>query len=235
MRRYAPGYHAAREALGSIGEIRAARVHDLIDAGLPLLATTADVIRDARADAAALNLDQDDSAILGAAIGEAPAPIRNAYQLLLRLGCHDLSILRGLIGAPHGVLHAAQRWNGAYLAATFDYGAFLCQFDVGLNIVAGTDIRTEIVGARGTLTLTYDMPYVRHLPARLTTTRVDARGDVVVQTHDSQGKDQFALEWADFHATVTGRRRPENSLDDARADLEIAVAVVAALRAGERG
>jgi predicted dehydrogenase len=79
------------------------------------------------------------------------------------------------------------------------------------------------------------MPYVRHMPARLTMTTVDARGDTVVETHESQGKDQFALEWADFHDTVSRQARPANTLDDARADLEIAIALVQALKACEDG
>ncbi len=234
MRRFAAGYRAAVQKLAAIGEIRVVRVHDLIDAGLGLIATTSDVIRDDTADAGALNLSQDESAILSAALGEVPAAVRNAYQLLLRLGCHDLSTMRGLIGRPRGVLHAAQRWNGAYLAATLDYGGFLCQFDVGLNVVPGADIRIEAVGARGTLVLEYQLPYVRHLPARLAITTIDAHGDRIVEAHESQGKDQFVLQWDDFHANLTQRRRPENSLDDARADLEIAMAIVEALRAGER-
>ena len=160
-----------------------------------------------------------------------PIAVQNAYQLLLRLGCHDLSVLRGLVGPPRRVLHAAERCTGAYLGATLDYGDFLCQLDVGLNIVAGTDIRTEIVGARGTMILEYELPYVRHRPARLTTSIVDSQGDVERQVHETQGKDQFVLEWEDFHANIVGRLRPANSLVDARADLAIALQIIDALQA----
>lgn len=231
MRRFAPGFRLSQARLGEIGEIRVVRVHDLIDPGLQLLSATAVVLRDDSADAGSLNLNQDESGPLRRALGDVPIPVQNAYQLLLRLGCHDLSTLRGLVGPPRRVLYAAERWNGAYLTATLDYGSFLCQFDVGLNIVAGADIRTELVGARGTMILEYSMPYVRHRPARLTTSIVDGRGDVEVYCHESHGKDQFVLEWADFHANIVGHRKPDNSLADARADLAVAMQIVDALKA----
>jgi len=231
MRRFAPGYRAALGKMEAIGDIRVVRVHDLIDAGLQLLSSTADIIRDPAADAGSLNLNQDESALIDRAIGQTWVPVANAYQLLLRLGCHDLSAMRGLIGRPRGVLHAAERWNGAYVNATFDYGDFICQFDVGLNIVSSSDAWIEVVGSRGTLTLEYQLPYVRHLPARLTTAIRDDRGDLVTEVHDSHGKDQFVLEWRDFHANVRLGRRPENSLADAREDLEIAMDVIETLKA----
>lgn len=234
MRRFAPGFRLAQARLAEIGEIRVVRVHDLIDAGLHLLASTTALVRDDGANAGALNLNQDESKPLRRALGEVPTSIQNAYQLLLRLGCHDLSTLRGIVGKPRGVLHAVERWSGAYLAATLDYGSFLCQFDVGLNIVAGTDIRTEVIGARGTLTLEYNMPYVRHRPARLTTSIVDGRGDVETHNHESQGKDQFFLEWEDFHANAVAGRTPDNSLQDARADLAIAMQIIDALKGDAR-
>jgi len=229
MRRFAPGFRLAQARLTEIGEIRVVRVHDLIDAGLQLLSSTTVLVRDDNADGGALNLNQDESEPLRRALGTVPTPIQNAYQLLLRLGCHDLSTLRGIIGKPRRVLHAVERWNGAYLAATLDYGSFLCQFDVGLNIVAGTDIRIEVMGARGMMTLEYNMPYVRHRPARLTMSIVDGRGDVETYNHESQGKDQFLLEWEDFHANILARRKPDNSLQDARADLAIAMQIIDAL------
>jgi predicted dehydrogenase len=230
MRRFAPGFVAAQARLAEIGEIRVVRVHDLIDAGLQLLESTTAVLRDESADAGSLNLNQDESEPLRRALGDVPAAVQNAYQLLLRLGCHDLSTLRGLIGVPRGVLHAAERCNGRYLGATLDYGQFLCQFDLGLNIVATADIRTELVGAHGTLVLDYALPYVRHQPARLTTSIINAGGDVERQVHESQGKDQFVLQWEDFFANVVDGRMPKNSLADARADLVIAMQIIDALK-----
>jgi predicted dehydrogenase len=232
MRRFAPGYRLAQSLLGELGEIRAVRAHDLIDAGLGLIASTAALVRDEATDAGSLNLNQDESEPLNRALGPVPEAVRNAYQLLLRLGCHDLSTLRGLIGAPRGVLHAAERCNGFYLAILLDYGSFLCQFDVGLNIVPGADIRIEIVGTRGTMRLEYELPYIRHLPARLSTSIVDANGDIAHRVHESRGKDQFVLEWMDFHANIAAGRKPENSLADARADLVIASRIAGALKAG---
>ena len=230
MRRFAPGYHAAQKRLSDIGLIRLARVHDLIDAGMGLLADTIDLVRDLAADPASLNLNQDETVMIHRAIGDTSSEIANAYQLLLRLGCHDLSTMRGLIGWPHRVLHAVTKCAGTYLGATFDFGDFICGFDVGLNIVRGTHAGIEIVGAEGTLSLDYDLPYVRHLPARLTKTLTHDDGDETREIEESHGKDRFVLEWLDFVGNITGGRAPVNSLEDAREDLEIAAAIIDALK-----
>jgi len=230
MRSFAPGYRIARERLAIIGTIRLARVYDLIDAGLQLIADTSDLIRDPAANPASLNLNQDEAATIRQAIGETTTEIGNAYQLLLRLGCHDLSALRGLLGRPRGVLHAMTRCDGAYLGATFDYGDFVCRFDLGLDIVRTNQIGIELVGAVGTLKLDYQLPYVRHLPARLVTRVTDAAGDEVRAVHESQGKDQFIGEWREFAEAIARGRAQMNTLSDARQDLEIAVEIIAALK-----
>lgn len=230
MRRFAPGYEAARVGLTAIGAIRLARVYDLIDAGLELLADTTDLVRDPAADPASLNLNQDETAMIRQAIGKTTTEIGNAYQLLLRLGCHDLSTLRGLLGRPRRVLHAATRCEGAYLGATFDYGDFVCRFDLGLNIVRTSRIGIEAVGAVGTLSLDYQLPYIRHLPARLVTRLTDAAGDEIRTIHESQGKDQFVGEWQAFADAVAHGRAPINTLRDAREDLEIAAEIIDALK-----
>ena len=230
MRRFAPGYEAARAQLATIGAIRLARVYDLIDAGLQLIADTTDLIRDPAADPASLNLSQDEGAMIRQAIGETTTEIASAYQLLLRLGCHDLSALRGLLGRPRKVLHAVTRCDGAYLGVTFDYGDFVRRFDLGLDIVRTSQIGVEVAGAVGTLRLDYQLPYVRHLPARLVTTLTDAAGDEVSAVYQSQGKDQFVAEWQAFADAIARGRAKVNRLREAREDLEIAVEIIEALK-----
>ena len=138
---------------------------------------------------------------------------------------------RGLPGRPQRVLHAVTKCAGSYLGATFDFGGFICTFDVGLNIVRGTHAGIEVVGGNGTISLDYDLPYVRHLPARLTTTLIDDKGDETRETQESHGKDQFVLEWLDFLDNIEAGRAPANSLQAAREDLEIAIAIIDALKA----
>lgn len=230
MRRFAPGYREACARLATIGAIRLARVYDLIDAGLRLIGDTTDLIRDPAADPASFNLNQDEAAMIRQAIGETTEEIANAYQLLLRLGCHDLSAMRGLLGRPRGVLHAVTRCGGAYLGAVFDYGDFVCHFDLGLNIVRTNQIGIAVTGAVGTLNLDYALPYVRHLPARLTTRVTDAAGDETRTIHEAQGKDQFVAEWQAFADAIARGGAPVNTLREAREDLEIAGEIIAALK-----
>ncbi len=229
MRRFAPGYTLARERMAALGSIRTARVYDLIDAGLQLIADTTDLIRDPSADPNVLNLNQDEAGTIRQAIGEAPVETGNAYQLLLRLGCHDLSTMRGLLGRPRGVLHAVTRFNGAYLGATFDYGDFVCRLDLGLNIVRTSRIGIEVMGEAGILNLDYQLPYVRHMPARLTTTLTNTAGDDVTTVDESRGKDQFVGEWLAFADAIAHAQAPVNTLRDAREDLEIAGDIAGAL------
>jgi predicted dehydrogenase len=143
------------------------------------------------------------------------------------LGSHDISAMRELIGAPQGILYAAQRSGGRVITAAFDYGGFVCQFETGVDRIARFDAHLEVHTPDEILRVDYDTPYVRHLPARLTVTRgVDPAG-MSVETRFSTRSDSFVAEWRAFHANISNGTRPKTSIEDARNDLVLFKEMVA--------
>src|SRR4051794_32999732 len=93
MRRHATALAEARRALEELGEIRYARVHDVIGDNRLIIDRTSRVIR-GRGGGAPGRRD----ALIDEAVGSLPASLRRAYGLLLGLGSHDISAMRTLLG-----------------------------------------------------------------------------------------------------------------------------------------
>jgi predicted dehydrogenase len=232
MRRYAPAFVEACRLVPELGEIRLARVHDVIGQNALIIGRTSRVARGRDIDpalVAAGNALQDER--LAEALGDAPPALRSAYMLLLGLSTHDISAMRELLGMPKGVLYAAQRHGGRYLSAAFDYGGYVCQFETGVDDIPRFDGHLEVYGSERVLRVQYDTPYVRNLPIRLLITEANGEGGVVERAIHPTWGDPFVVEWQAFHQNVTERRRPKTPPADFRQDLELFLAMIALMRA----
>jgi len=226
MRRHAPAVADAKRLLEQIGEVRFARVHDVIGLNRDIIDQTSTVIR---ADDVPQSVIDATWARRRELVQEALGPLEpgpaGAYDLLLGLGSHDSSAMRELLGTPRGVSHASQR--PGYVTATVDYGDFACHFEVGVDEIPRYDTHIEIFGARQVLRLRWDVPYVRNLPTRLTVLEADARGGFSERTVMPEWGDPFVAEWKAFHHSVTTREQPAASPADFRHDLDLFGAMVA--------
>jgi transcriptional regulator with XRE-family HTH domain len=179
MRRYAPAFVEACRLLPELGPMRLARVHDVLGWNALFVKDTSAVVR---GDDVPTELLAEGKArrerLLDEALGDAPAILRGVYGLLLGLSSHDLSAIRELLGMPKRVLHAAQRQGGLYLTAAFDYGAYICQFETGINNLPRFDAHLEVYGKQQVLRVQYDTPYVRNLLIRLHITEANGQGGV---------------------------------------------------------
>src|SRR3954453_14679779 len=164
MRRHAPALAQAKLALEELGEIRFARVHDLIGDNRLIIDRTSRVIRGRGAGIASPGRRD---VLIDEALGAVPAHLRRAYGLLLGLGSHDISAMRTLLGRPRSVAYAAERHGGNYLTASIDYGDFVCQYETGVDQIPRFDAHIEVFGDRRVLRVQYDTPYVRNIPVRL--------------------------------------------------------------------
>ena len=115
MRRFAPAFVQAVEAVKGLERINYVRVRDIIGRNRLIIDQAATVLRpgDIPAD---LMTDKTERAgkMVNAAIGEAPPELVRAYRLLCGLSSHDISAMRELIGVPRRVVSAAQ-WGGGTL------------------------------------------------------------------------------------------------------------------------
>jgi predicted dehydrogenase len=230
MRRYAPAFLEAVSLIPSRGEIRRARVHDVIGQNALIVGSTSHVFRgnDIPSDLLARGVQLHQEQITSA-IGEVSPDVARAYLLLLALGSHDTSAMRELIGTPRGVLFAAQRWEGRFIAAALDYGSFVCEFAIGVDQIGRMDAYLEVDIGSKMIRVEYDTPYIRNLPARLVVTEPDAVVGLRHTTSFATRQDAFVLEWQVFHDNVTTRRVPKTSLIDAREDLALFGAIARAM------
>jgi predicted dehydrogenase len=232
MRRYAPAFVQACQLVPALGPIRLARVHDVLGWNALFVNDTSPVVRgsDVPADLLAAG-KQLRAERIAEAIGDAPPALVNAYGLMLGLSSHDLSAMRELLGMPQRVLYAAQRQNGLYLTAAFDYGDYVCQYETGIDNIARFDAHLEVYGEQQVLRVEYDTPYVRNLPIRLRITEANGKGGSVERTELPAWGDAFVAEWRAFHTNVTEGRQPKTSPADFRQDLELFSAMIALMRA----
>ncbi|MBE2238313.1 MAG: Gfo/Idh/MocA family oxidoreductase [Caldilineaceae bacterium] len=224
MRRYAPAFEQACTIVGKMrveGDVRLARVHDVIGHNAQFIKPTARVVRGQDIPQAMLAAGKElEAEAIAQAIGAASKEVQKAYMMMLGLSSHDISAMRELLGMPQRVLHATQR-GGLYLTATFDYGAFVCQFDTGVDHLPRFDANLEVFGERKYVRVQYDTPYVLNLPIRLYVSEAHGEHGVVEQmVHPSWG-DAFVNEWLALHTNITEQRAPKTSIADYRQDLEL--------------
>jgi predicted dehydrogenase len=220
MRRHPPAVKDAKRLLAEIGDVRFARVHDVIGLNREIIDQTSTVIRgdDVPQEVIDATWDRRRELVREALGPLGPGPA-GAYDLLLGLGSHDSSAMRELLGTPQGVAHAAQR--PGYVTATIDYGSFACHFEVGVDEIPRYDTHIEIFGARHVLRLRWDVPYVRNLPTTLSVLEADDRGGFSERTVMPEWGDPFVEEWTAFGECVTSRRQPTASAADFRHDLDL--------------
>jgi predicted dehydrogenase len=231
MRRYAPAFVAACRLIPDLGEIRLARVHDVLGQNALFVKDTSRVVRgaDVPADLIAAGQRLRDERITEA-IGAAPPELQRAYGLMLGLSAHDISAMRELLGMPQGVLYAAQRQGGLYLSAAFDYGGYVCHYETGIDSITRFDAHLEVYGSQRVLRVQYDTPYVRNLPIRLHIVEANGQGGAVERAEHPAWGDAFVAEWQAFYTNVVERRTPKTAPADFRQDLELFRDMIALMR-----
>jgi predicted dehydrogenase len=221
MRRYASAFVEACQRVAALDSIRFARIHDFLGENRQFIEPTSRVIRGDDIPAVITSASRERSRrMVEQAIGSVPAALGNAYGLLLGLGSHDISAMREILGVPRRVLYAAQRDNGRYISAAFDYGDFVCHYETGIDKIARFDACIEVFGVTSTVRVGYDTPYVRNLPIILTVT--EAVGDYTASIKQSATwGDPFVMEWQAFYENVTQHQPPKSSPADSHEDLRL--------------
>ncbi len=236
MRRYATAFEQACTIVSKMrdkGDIRLARVHDVIGHNAQIIDVTSRVLKGKDISkevlAAGKKLEAD---AVKEAIGDVSPEMRKAYLMMLGLSSHDLSAMRELLGMPKRVLYATQR-GGLFLTATFDYGDYVCQFDTGVDTLARFDANLEVFGEKKYVRVQYDTPYVLNLPIRLYVGEPNGKHGVNEQmVHPSWG-DAFVNEWLALYTNIHKHRTPKTSIADYRQDLELFQAMAGFMQNGK--
>lgn len=219
MRRYAPAFVEACQRVAALDNIRFARIHDFLGENRQFIQSTSRVIRGDDIPAEVKSASSERSRRkFEQALGSVPVAQGNAYGLLLGLGSHDISAMREILGVPRGILYAAQRNEGRYISAAFDYEDFVCHYETGIDKIARFDACIEVFGVTSTVRVDYNTPYVRNLPITLTVTESVADNAASVKQSAVWG-DPFVMEWQEFYENITRQQEPKTNPQDSREDL----------------
>jgi predicted dehydrogenase len=232
MRRYAPAFLEACDAVKKIKEIKFARVRDFIGLNSLIVNATSRVVRDEHLPSSVKRSTKlREEAALSEALGEKSIPaLRRAYALMLGLSSHDLSAMRELLGMPEKVLFAAQRSGGTYLVAALDYGSYVCQFETGIDHIARFDAHLEVYSDQQIIRVQYDTPYVRNLPIRILTTQTNGHSGVTERAAHPAWGDPFVEQWKAFYENVIGKKVPKTNPSDFVQDLELFAEMIRLMR-----
>lgn len=106
MRRYAPAFTRAIEEMKTLGDFKYASIRGLYS-NYPFIAQTAKVHSfDDIPESAKQERQARTKRMIDSEVGDLPQKNKNVFSWLCGLGCHDLSVMRELIGMPKGVVSA---------------------------------------------------------------------------------------------------------------------------------
>jgi predicted dehydrogenase len=137
-----------------------------------------------------------------------------------RLGTHDLSAMREIIGMPDGVAGAFLKLPGIF-SVLFKYNGFPVTYESGLNEVPQFDAHIEVYSPAKIVRVEFDTPYVRGLPATITVREKLGTGGFQERKVRKTYEDAYTLELLDFYDCAVNKKSPKSSAQDARQDIEL--------------
>ena len=227
MKRYDPGYLAGLKELEPIrSQVTLIELHDVIGPNA-LFEAHHKVYRfnDVPQDVLARYGEVYDAACR-VAIGDVPAAVRTAYNLLLHLSSHDVTILRGAFDSPEEVV-SAEIWNGgACVTATLRYpGDCRCVFYTGLHKVARFDERLSLVSPERIVEIAFPSPFLKSAPT-LVHVHEHRAGAYREVSLTASYEEAFKAELVHFYECVVNSTTPRTSALDTRKDHELLLAIV---------
>jgi myo-inositol 2-dehydrogenase/D-chiro-inositol 1-dehydrogenase len=229
MRRFSRPFLELARRMPDPATIRHVKVRDIIREAPFFQGQTRPVLRADDIPPAVLAEGRRRTAALVASVTgpDAPAEVQRAYELLTGLSSHSFSAMRELLGPPKGVLAACQH-GGETVVALFDYGHFTAVYEAVVTDIAEFDCGIDVLTSTQRFRLSYDTPYIRHLPTRLTITTSGATTtgtEIVGPVYE----DPFRVELDAFHDAVTLGAPYKTTLEDSRHDLRLFAEVAARL------
>ena len=221
MRRYASAYEEMQTALKDAGRVKHVLIRDLIGPNEHFVDQTQTIVPGDDVSGEQIAIWQEAGQVqIDAAIGDVAADVVSSYRYLCGLGCHSTAVMRGLFGPPNSVRFAANGHGGRFLTAGFDYVHFNATYEMGVDEVGLFDSHIEVFAENCRLKLTFDTPFIRHLPSVVTQTRSEHNELKTIASRPTL-TDPFTEQWREFHACVTEGKNVSSSLEDAREDLEL--------------
>lgn len=227
MRRYAPAFLQAIDAVGDQRKITYVRVRDIVGPNAHFVGqsgTFPKKFSDFTDEDSKTLRDQDDDINQQALLKEFGIPDNKESRFMLfilgALGSHDLSAMREAVGMPQSVIGADLRlpiWT-----AMLKYDNFTVVYESGINSVPLFDAHIEMYSDDKIVRVNYDTPYVKGLPTTITIKeKVEGTETYQERTLRPTYEDSYTIEFKEWHKCITQRAEAKTSIADARQDLDI--------------
>ncbi|CAZ84405.1 unnamed protein product [Tuber melanosporum] len=143
------------------------------------------------------------------------------YRRVTKLGCHDLSLMREVLGMPvceNPTLGASLRltvWN-----VLFNYGHFTALYESGFHQIPIFDAHIEVYSENKSVLIQYDTPYVKGLPVTMTI-RENVDGKFVERFVRNTYEDPYTLELKNFYHAIREGGKIKTDVGDSLEEFEL--------------
>jgi predicted dehydrogenase len=233
-KRYDPAYLRAREAVGTLDDLRFVRVTTLESPFLPYVAHH-QVVRghDVAPEQLSRWLAESTESVDGA-IGPVRDHARRIYQsVLLDTLVHEFNLLRGTLGEPTELRFVSLR--EATVTVVLDFDGVECVLAwLDLPGIAAYEMEACFYDPGARLRLAFPSPWLRNTPTSFEMMSGRPGTSTSVLAHEVVSyEESFKLELLAFHRAVTGETDPPTSGLDGLRDVALCQSVVASARAAQ--
>ncbi len=235
MKRYDPGFIRWQEHVRSLQDIRLVRVHDFCHNNSRVVRDAYDLLEAGQLpEQAASETAARAESRYRAALWEDAAPHMVAgYKLMLGLGVHDMTILRGSFGDPHAVLFTDIATEGPPITVSvLDYGSFRCTWTIGFTDTKFFDEELALWTTDEIVRLRFPSPYLKNAPTELSVTRTVGEETTTTNTIASY-QEAFHNELLHFYDCIVHDRRPLTDAWEGARDIELLLEIVRKARSVE--
>lgn len=236
MKRYDPGYEAGARLMNEAGEdIVLIRVHDFPNGiGAPehsIFAVLNEATRRVRLPKEIVQRSMNEAEkIVGQQLGEFTSTEMNAWRVLLGFGAHDMTILRGVFGSPHGVLASTiipgitskmpvETFYTTKIISLLEYGNAKCVFAVGGTQSTWFDEELAAFGNNQTISIRFPYPWIKNEPTIVTRTKT-SQGGFEKSVLTASYEESYKQEHKHFINCIEKNEPPRTSGLEGKRDLE---------------
>lgn len=144
---------------------------------------------------------------------------RNAYQMLLGLGCHTFAAVRELVGLPKEIKAVLTSGNGTHFVSLLQYNGFIGTYEmINDQDVVQFDAAIEVYQGDRLIRIKYDTPYLRYLPS--TCEVIDStKKDTKTTLYGPDYHDPFKNQLIHLYDCIVNDKQPKSDFNDALQDI----------------
>jgi predicted dehydrogenase len=236
MRRYDPGFQRAQKIFEETKGDRLVRVHSSVGLPFRIVQEMYDLIpAQVKTEKEITSSKVREERALLQAIGQESSGLLRAYSLLLQLWSHNINLLRGAFGDPRQINYAEVRLGKQttslpaplQILAVIDYGTELSCIWESRAFMANEawDEELALFSSERTIRVRFPFPYLKYTPAAVSVEET-VKGAMVQQEIVTSYDEAFKREVRHFYDCIVKDTQPITSGEDARKDLELAIALI---------